>query len=81
MLTVTSLKHPSVATRMQSAMVKTAKLGFPVWHLYNRKGDAFLACRYIKLGQDPSKPSFSGFQWTNNKGEDITKTVTEALRT
>lgn len=60
--------------RLYSAMVKTAKKGYSVEHIKNRKGNAFIAVRYRK------NKYVSGFHFSDKSGKDITKMILSELK-
>lgn len=79
-ISITSLLHINTKSKLFAAMRKTAKLKHCVAHLYNKKKQCFLACRYLTgaiawriLGVS------SGFMWLDKNNKDVTKQVNASL--
>ncbi len=76
-ITATTLKHPQVLTQLQQALVDTAIHKYPVQHITNRKGHAFLAVRYRPHS---ARARGRAFWCLDNAGNDVTESVYKALR-
>lgn len=76
MITVTSLKHPSMIIKIKSCRVQ-AMMGL-VGKLYNRKGEVIMVC--VKHGkfEDFQDPTFYAVYEDGFIGKDVTEMVTLA---
>lgn len=76
MITVTSLKHPSMIIKIKSCRVQ-AMMGL-VGKLYNRKGEVIMVC--VKHGsfEDFQDPTFYAVDSNGNVGKDVTDMVLKA---
>lgn len=76
MITVTSLKHPSMQIKIKSARVQAAMS--LVGKVYNRKGSVIMVC--VKHGsfEDFQEPTFYAVYEDGSVGHDVTEMVLKA---
>ena len=76
MITVTSLKHPSMQIKIKSCRVQAA-MGL-VGKVYNRKGQVIMVC--VKHGsfEDFQDPTFYAVYEDGSVGHDVTEMVLKA---